>query len=260
MSFWKDLGLSLKSPQYWIYSTWIRFALKYRKTSLGPLWLLVGPSVFVVFLGYMFAKVNASALNVFVPHLAVGYITWTLINGFVNGSSTVFLRKRSDILQGSMRLIDVVLADIFETFLNYLHQILIIIVVMVYFKLMPNAYSLVSLVGILLLILSGFWVTIFFGMIGARFRDLVEIVTSVMRICFFITPIIWIPVDGTGGALGAFLVFNPFYHYLEIVRAPLLGNPISTMSWTVVLSFTVIGFLAASIAYKKYAKFVTLWV
>lgn len=260
MTFFTDLLLSLKYPQYWIYSTWLKFAIKYRKTSLGPLWLLVGPTLFVIFLGYLFSKVNSSELNVFVPHLAIGYITWTLISGFVTGGSTIFQRKRSEILQGNMRLTDVVLADNFDTFLSYLHQVLVIGMVFIYFKLAPNLYSCVSLIGVLFLLVNGFWVTVLFGLIGARYRDLVEIVSSAMRICFFITPIIWIPIDGAGGALGNFLKFNPFYHYLELVRAPLLGNPISQFSWTVVISLTVIGFFITTIVYSKSSKSLALWV
>lgn len=260
MEFWNDLKASLRYPQYWTYSTWLRFALKYRKTSLGPLWLLVGPSLFVVFLGYMFSQVNSSELNVFVPHLAIGYITWTLMSGYINGGCTVFLRKRSEILQGNMRLTDVVLADNFEIFLHYLHQIIIILCVFLYFKIAPSAYSFHSIIGLILLIYTGFWVTVLLGLIGARYRDLVEIVTSVMRICFFITPIIWIPLEGTGGALGSFLIFNPFYHYLELIRGPLLDNPVSQLSWIVVIGINMLGTFVTVFTYSKSARFLALWV
>jgi ABC-2 type transport system permease protein/lipopolysaccharide transport system permease protein len=234
--------------------------MKYRKTSLGPLWLLVGPTMFVVFLGYLFSKVNSSELNVFVPHLAIGYITWTLISGFVTGGSTVFQKKRSEILQGNMRLTDVVLADNFDTFLHYLHQFLVIIFVFIYFKISLTLYSLVGVLGLLILTINGFWVTVFLGIVGARYRDLVEIVSSVMRIAFFVTPIIWIPIDGAGGALGNFLKFNPFYHFLELIRAPLLGNPIQITTWVTVLMFTVLGFILTTIVYQKNAKTLPLWI
>lgn len=260
MEFWTDLKASLRFPQYWTYSTWLRFALKYRKTSLGPLWLLVSPALFVIFLGYMFSQVNSSELHVFVPHLAIGYITWTLVSGYINGGCTVFLRKRSEILQGNMRLTDVVLADNFETLLHYLHQVTIIVCVFLYFNLIPSLYSLYSILGLMLLIYTGFWVTIILGLVGARYRDLVEIVTSVMRICFFITPIIWIPLDGTGGALGSFLIFNPFYHYLELIRAPLLGNAISQLSMIVVIGSNILGTFVMVVAYSKSARFLALWV
>ena len=255
-----DLIASLRFSQYWTFSTWMKFGLKYRKTTLGPIWLVVSPALFVIFLGYLFSKVNGSNLDVFVPHLAVGYITWTLLTGFVNGGATVFLRRRSEILQGQMRLTDLVLSEIFANFLQYLHQIIVILAVFIYFRIMPQPSALIALVGVGFILLNGFWLTLFLGIVGARYRDLVEIITAIMRLAFFITPIIWIPKDGAGGVLGAFLVLNPFYHILELVRAPLLGTPIALTTWLVVGGITLIGFLMTSILYKQSARLVPLWV
>ena len=255
-----DLFASLRYSQYWTFSTWMKFGLKYRKTALGPIWLVVSPAIFVGFLGYLFSRVNNSNLEVFVPHLAVGYVTWTLVMGFVNGGATVFLRRRSEILQGQMRLTDIVLSELFSNFLQYLHQIIIIVAVFIYFRVIPPPEAFLSLIGVGFILINGFWLTIFLGIIGARYRDLVEVISAVMRLAFFITPIIWIPKDGAGGILGAFLVLNPFYHFLELVRAPLLGTPIAMTSWLVVAGITLLGFLTTSIIYRQSARLVPLWV
>lgn len=251
---------SFKYPEYWTYSTWLKFGLKYRKTALGPIWLAVGPALFVIFLGYLYSGVMNVELERFVPHLAIGYVTWTLFSGFMVNSSTVYVRRRSEILQGVMRLTDLSLADTFQVFLTYLHQFIIIIGVFIYFKLVPTPYALVGILGIVIVLLNGLWISVFFGILGARFRDLVEVVSAVMRLFFFITPIIWMPVNGTGGVLGKFLILNPFYHYLEIVRAPFLNQPIAPMSWMVVGMITVSGFLLAAFVFENAAKRVSLWV
>jgi len=142
----------------------------------------------------------------------------------------------------------------------YLHQSIVILGVFIFFKLLPTPYALVSVIGLLLAVLNGLWLSVAFGVIGARYRDLIEVVSAITRLFFFITPIIWMPVDGTGGALGNFLIFNPFYHFMEIIRAPLLGNSISPMSWTVVLCITIFGFMFAAFVHKQAAKKVPLWV
>ena len=259
-SFLGDLSLSLRHPHYWTYSTWLQLGLKYRRTTLGPIWMAVGPAFFVVFLGYLYSQVNTVAPEVFVPHLAVGYVAWTLISGYVVGGSTVYIRRRSEILQGNMRLTDLSLAASFETFLTFLHQAVVIVGVYVFFGMLPPPSGVFSLLGLLLLFLTGFCVMTFLGIIGARYRDIVEVISSVMRIMFFITPIIWIPKDGAGGFLGAYLVFNPFYHYLEMVRAPLLGTPISPLSFAVVAGLSVVILLATLWAYRTHVRGVPLWV
>ncbi len=241
--------------------TYFDFAMQYRKTMIGPLWVLMGPTLFIATLGMLFAQVSNSAENQFIPHLSIGLITWTLVSGFVIGSTTVFQRNRSQIMQGGMTMLDIVAVDVMRTVLHFLHQVIIIAVVFWVFDLTPTWYSLVSLFGLVILVANGIWLTMLFGIIGARYRDLAEVVQAVMRIAFLATPIIWLPEErGAGGIMGIFLTYNPFYHFLDVVRAPLLGHEITLLTWTVVGSFTVFGYIATVIFYRQLGHRVPLWV
>jgi len=252
---------SFERVRGWLYIAGVNFLLRYRKTLLGPAWLLVGPSLFIGALGLLFSEVSGIPRAVFIPYLTIGLIVWTLISGFVTGSTTVLQRNRPQILQGGMPLAGLVMVEVFTTVLQFLHQLILIVAVFVIFGLGVGLYALVSLVGLILLIGNGIWLTIVFGIIGARYRDLAEIVQAIMRIAFLATPIIWMPGEGgRGGVMGAFLTFNPFYHFLELMRAPLLGNAIAPLSWLVVLSITALGFALAQLMYDRFARHVSLWV
>ena len=195
----------LGNAQSWLYIAWFQFLIRYRKTLLGPAWLLVGPALFIALLGMLFSRVGAISPDVFIPHLAIGLIVWTLISGFVSGSTTVFQRNRPQILQGGLPLTDLVMVDVLTTFLQFAHQVIIIVGVFVIFGIGIGLYALVGLVGLILLIANGVWLTVVFGIVGARYRDLTEIVTAVMRIAFLATPIIWMPgVGARGGVMGRF--------------------------------------------------------
>lgn len=244
-----------------IYLTCLQFLIRYRRTALGTLWLVVGPALFIVFLGSLFSHVSNIEAYHFIPHLTVGLVAWTLIQGFVTGSTTVFQRARPQILQSGMDLKDIVLMDMGTTILQFAHQIILIVIVMVYYQIGLSFYSIVSLIGLLIIIANGYWLAIVFGFIGARYRDLSEVTQAVMRIAFLATPIIWMPNEaGRGGALGPYLTFNPFYHFLEIVRAPLLNQTISPLSWAVVIGITLCGFAFAHLFYNRYHKQLPLWV
>jgi len=256
-----DLKASFQYPEYWIYSTWLKFGLQYRKTTLGPLWLMISPAMFVVMLGYLFSQVNDKSLDVFVPHLAVGYITWTLLSGIVTNSTTLFHRRRSEILQGEIRLTDLVLSNLFSTFLQYLHQVPVFIIVMIFFKVTPSVLGVgLGILGVGLITLNGIWLTIVCSIIGTQYRDLAEIISAFMRLAFFITPIIWIAEGGTGGLLGSYLIYNPFFHFLDIVRAPILGGTVLQQTWIFVTCVTLIGFLLATVLYRFQSKRIALWV
>lgn len=237
------------------------FLIRYRRTVLGPLWLLVGPALFVGLLGLLYAEISATPPSVFIPHLAIGFVTWTLIQGFVVGAPTVFQRARAQLLQGAQGLSDIVMVDVFTNLLIFLHQIPIVIAVFIVYGVPVTWTTLESAFGLALIIANGYWVTLVFGILGARYRDFVEILQAVMRITFLATPIIWMPGEGVqSGIMGAFLVFNPFYHFLELVRAPLLGQSPDPVSWWTVVVITIVGWTLVRLAHVRYGRFVPLWV
>jgi ABC-2 type transport system permease protein/lipopolysaccharide transport system permease protein len=65
---------------------------------------------------------------------------------------------------------------------------------------------------------------------------------------------------GAGGLLGAYLIFNPFFHFLDIVRAPLLGDSVMTITWVFVGLSTVFGGIIAAALYRYQARSIPMWV
>jgi ABC-2 type transport system permease protein/lipopolysaccharide transport system permease protein len=73
---------------------------------------------------------------------------------------------------------------------------------------------------------------------------------NLLQLAFFVTPVFW---DYRLVANNrAFIVdYNVLFYFLEIVRAPLLGEVPPAAYYAVALATTVIGFLLASIAYRS---------
>ena len=65
------------------------------------------------------------------------------------------------------------------------------------------------------------------AVVSARFRDIPIILTNVLQVVFFITPIFWDANLIKGKVV--FIQLNYFYHLLQIVRAPLLGQEAATV-------------------------------
>jgi len=85
----------------------------------------------------------------------------------------------------------------------------------------------------------------------------------VVQLLFFMTPIIWneATLQHQGAGSWAKIVeLNPLLHYLDIVRAPLLGAPQELRHWLVVLALTVIGWIVAALAMRQYRARVAYWV
>ena len=244
-----------------LYLTWLGFVVRYRKTIAGPVWLLLGPSLFILFLGALFARINDASAARFIPHMTIGLIAWTLIGNTIVGATRVFQGGRTQILEGGLSLIDLVVIRILTEGLVFLHQVVIIIVVLLIYPPAIGWHTALSLLGLLFIFINAAWVNFLLGIIGVRYRDLSEIVQALMRIAFLATPIIWMPDDtGRGGLIGHYLAFNPFHHFLALVRDPLLGRPVAPLSWMVVIGTTIAGMALARMFYRRYHRHVPLWV
>lgn len=244
-----------------LYQSIFNLLIRYRRTMLGPLWLMIGPSLFIGLLGLLYGEIAGIEPEIFIPHLATGLIIWTLIHGFIVGSPTVFYRNRSQILQGTQSLNNIVAVDVITTTLFFIHQVPIILIVFFIYEIDLNWVALESFIGFILLVVNGAWVSYVFGIFGARYHDLSEVFNAVMRIAFLATPIMWMSSDRIqGGLMTTYLIFNPFYHFIEIVRQPLLGQSPALLSWVIVIGVTLAGLLLAQIMKKHYAWTVPFWV
>jgi ABC-type polysaccharide/polyol phosphate export permease len=96
------------------------------------------------------------------------------------------------------------------------------------------------------------------GPLCARFRDLPQIVANGVQVMFFLSPVIWSADQLPQRAI--FIEANPFYHLVEVVRAPLLGEFATATNWQVVTSVIAVLVVASAISAAVTRKRVFLWL
>ncbi len=79
-----------------------------------------------------------------------------------------------------------------------------------------------------------------------------------MQVIFFLTPIFWMPNSLSHRPV--FTVVNPFYHLIELVRAPLLGHEPTLLNWQVASYGCAIAGLLAILSASIASKRLTLWI
>lgn len=239
--------------------------LRYRRTIIGPFWMIVRPVLFILFLGALFVGLSRFSTSEFIPHMTIGFICWTLFGGYLNRSDTVFSRNKAFLLDNKRKYTDIVILDNAELIMHFLHQSIIIVAVTAYYGTLKSSYAFMSILGFFIVIITGIFVTIIIGILGSRFKDIGQITASISGIAFLATPIIWMPdlegvSKGRGNILSAYLDYNPFYHYIELIRAPLMGNPITTYTWIFVGVGTTFSALFAAFLYKKCRHLIVFWI
>ena len=139
-----------------------------------------------------------------------------------------------------------------------LFKLIVVIGILGYFKIFPSwPCILLSLIGIFLILWSGFWFTLFIGTIGTKFRDLGQLTNASLTFAFFITPVFW-KTDRLGD-FSFVVTYNPLYHYINTIRGSLLGYSDVTESFIWVgcctAALTILGFLT----FCMFAKRIVYW-
>ena len=257
-----DIIDGARASHLWGMLGWQDIRRRYRRSVLGPFWLTISMGVLVAALGTLYGALFNVEPADYVPHLALGFIVWTLISGLITDGCTAFITVASIIKQTNVPLSVHVYRMVWCHALILFHNAAIIVVVAALFAVWPGWTGLLALPGLVLLCLNGLWVGLLLGIVSARFRDVPPIVASVVRILFFVTPIIWMPdlMPGRALMLAVVLDFNPFFHFVEIVRAPLLGQAPDLVSWLAVMGITLGGWAVTFALFCKYRRRIAYWV
>ena len=253
-----DIVAGARTFQLWGMLGWHDIRLRYRRSKLGPLWLTISMGILVTVLGTVYGTLLRAENANYVPYLTLGFVIWGFISSLVNDGCTVFIRAQGIIKDVDMPLSLHVYRIAWRNLIILCHNGIVFVVVAIFFSVWPSWVGLVALPGLALLCATGMWVGMFLGMVSARFRDIPPIVGSVMRISFFVTPILWMPDMWPHRA--GFLDFNPFFHFLEVVRAPLLGKVPLLTSWLVVSSITLIGWVVTFVLFRRFRRRIAYWV
>ena len=253
-----DLIEGVRVPHLWGLLGWQDIRGRYRRSKLGPFWITISMGVLVAVLGTLYGGILKVEITAYLPHLTLGFIVWGLISGLITESCSAFTSAGSIITQVNLPLSVHVYRVIWRNLIIFFHNAVIFVVVAVTFSIWPGWAGLLALPGLALICLNGVWAGMLLGAVSARFRDVPPIVSSIVRIVFFVTPIIWMPELLPNRAV--FLDLNPFFHILELVRAPLLGQVPGLTSWLAVFGMTLVGWLLMFVLFRLYRWRIAYWV
>jgi ABC-2 type transport system permease protein len=257
----RDMGRSLREPEFWAYSSWLDIVTKYRRSRLGIVWLLFPPVLYVGGVGYFYALLSKSDPLVYMPHLALGYLLFRLLSNVITESCSVLPGHASFILDGHLRLTDFVLRTLAKA-LFYLAAASPLIIVVLAISPVVQPLGLLSILpAFAIVLLNLVWISVVVALIGARFPDVSELTGSLFIFSFILTPILWkAEYAPYGTPHGTFMRINPLYHMIEIVRAPLLGEPLERLTLAYMVVMTLLGWFVAAYLYRRFARFVPVWV
>jgi lipopolysaccharide transport system permease protein len=255
---WQDLIDALLHARFWLAIGWDDIVQRYRGSILGPLWLTLTTAVFIAGLGPLYATLFGLKVREYLPFMATGIVCWNFIVATINESSRAFIDAGPVMREIKMPRMTHIFHVLWRNVIIFAHNLPVIVVVMIYAEAPIGLYTLAVIPGFALLCLNLLWIGVATAIVGARFRDVVQIISSLLMLAFFLTPVLWNPHMQR---VPEWLInFNPFAAFIELVRAPILDQPLSLPLLANAALTAVVGSLVSAALFVRYRKYIVYWV
>lgn len=246
------------SVHIWPVLAWQEVKSRYRRSLLGPLWLTVSTAIMVCAMGPLYGRLFSQPLADYFAYLAISIVVWQLISNLLIDACQVFIASEGFIKQIKLPYTVYIVRLVWRHLIIFAHNLVIIVVVLVFYRSSWDWRLLLAVFGLGLIALNGIWLGLLFGMLCARFRDIPPVVSSVVQIALFVSPIMWKPE-----MLGKYqwtVDWNPLFHFIEVIRAPLLGTPVTATTWGAMFLITLSGYVITLLFFSRFRSRIPYWV
>lgn len=246
-----------ESRYFWTHLVLSDLRSRWRRSFFGMLWAIIQPLALTLMLAVVFGHMFKLDVAEYVPYILSGVLVWGFVISTVTGGALAFVQSGPYIKQCwnplaiyTLRTVLVSLAIVALASLSLIFWILI---------LKPQNFGLPWLAVLSmypLLVLIAWPMATFFAYVGVRFRDVQHALGLVLQALWFISPIYFRPEMFRNGGLYFLVDYNPVYHLLEIIRAPLLHGEWPTLeNYTYCIGVAITMFLLAwAVGYRAEKK------
>lgn len=256
-----DTIKAIRNYELWMYLGWIDVAQRYKRSKVGPFWLTLNNAVVTLALSVIWSKLFNAKIETFLPYFALSNIIWIYISTSISESASILIASENLIKQIKLPLSSLFLRLLARNFIIFIHLAPVPILVFIVFPAGWDTGLLglsLSVIGLALLSSFLLFFCIIVGTACARYRDLVQAITSILQLIFLATPVLWNKDLLVGKEY--LYEFNIFFHLIEIVRAPILYNKLPFDSVVIVISSIATLAVAWAYIHKKHQRSIVYWL
>lgn len=212
-----------ESRYFWIHLALSDLRSKWRRSFLGVLWSIIQPLGMTALLSIVFSQIFRTEITQYAPYILSGMIVWEFVTITALGGSLAFVQADAYIKQCRHPLAIYTL----RTTITNLLVLMLASTSLVGWVLivMPQNFGwswLAALTLYPILALVAWPLATLLAYVGVRFRDVPHALGLVFQAMWFVSPIYFEAKVFKSSKLHGLVDYNPIYHMLEIIRAPLL--------------------------------------
>ena len=259
-SAWEDLVGGLARYQLWGRIGWVDVKRRYRRTAIGPFWSALTLAFYVLAVGAVGSGLWKQDIKTYIPYLASGLVTWTAVSMAITEACTMFVMGHALFRNVKFEFSILGYALVWKHSILFLHNLSVYIVaVLILNPFLLGPAILLAIPGFFLVLINMAWIVLLVGLLCLRYRDIQPLIQSSVQIAMLVTPILWTVelLRDTRGDI--FVTYNPLYHLINVVRAPLMGEAPALANYMAVGLITLGGWGLTYLTFMRARHRITYW-
>ncbi|MDB4683260.1 ABC transporter permease [bacterium] len=225
----------------WWFTATARTKARFARTLLGSFWLGLSNLLSIAALALVYGTVfKVQDFNTYVVYLGIGLVVWNSISAAVSSAPNLFEHNHAHVHNTNLNPIFYTLEEWAFQMQTFVQSFLMVILALSFFQknLIVNllVYGWLPLINLFLFL---YWFPALLCLLGARYRDIYQLVPIVLQLVFLLSPILY-KKDNLGAMIWTANV-NPLYRILSPVRHTLMAGEVQWLVGLGLLSVNLVG-------------------
>ena len=211
---------------------WRDLKARYKQTFLGPVWAIIRPLASMVLMAAVFGGLAGFKSGTGIPYplfLFAGMLIWTYFSSALGGATSSILTNAALLSKVYFPRFYAPLAAVATPLIDLGLAMTISFGLFAWFGRWPNWHVVFVPVFVLLALLVGLGIGLWFACAAVRYRDIAFTLPYVIQIGLYATPVLY-PASRLPKPYSSLIALNPMTSVLDGFRWALIGAPAPRIS------------------------------
>jgi lipopolysaccharide transport system permease protein len=230
----------------WWFTATARTRARFARTLFGSFWLGISNLLSIAVLALVYGTVfKVQNFNQYVVYLGLGLVVWNSIAAAIGAAPNLFEHNAQHVHNTNLNPIFYTLEEWAFQVQTFFQSFLLVVLALSFFQGSLVVHLLTaSWLPLLNLLLFLYWVPVIVCLLGARYRDVYQLVPIALQLVFLLSPILY--EKKNLGALSWTADLNPLYRVLSPLRDSLIEGRLLGWKDALLLVANLLGILLAT--------------
>ncbi|MGE6377150.1 ABC transporter permease [Peribacillus muralis] len=191
---------------------------------LGVLWEIINPMIQISIYWFVFGFIILNRGDNFLPWLMAGIVVWFFVNPATTQTSKSIYSRLNMVSKMSFPMSIIPSYVIFAKLYQHLMLLGVVIILLGFTGYLPTVYIIQLPYYVAATVALLFSFGLITSTVSTIIRDVHNLIASLMKVLFYLTPILWVLDAKEHPIILNIMKLNPLYYIVDGYRASLLGE------------------------------------